>query len=147
MRVFKRVAVIGMMAGLIIGPVASTTSASAAPLQTRAPQGTHQLRLTGGHTSVTTAPGIAAALLGHGIEPIQHTRPRHRASCPVTGAVRQGSVRADASGRQRAITPPFLRRRNRPRPAARRLIPQESHGRNGTLRYACWRVKGTENSR
>jgi hypothetical protein len=28
------------------------------------------MRLTGGDTSVTTAPGIAAALLGHGIVPI-----------------------------------------------------------------------------
>jgi hypothetical protein len=83
MRVFKRVAVIGMMAGLIIGPAAGTTSASAAPLQTRAPQGTHQLRLTGGHTSVTTAPGIAAALLGHGIEPI--------ATPPGTEVARTGS--------------------------------------------------------
>ena len=70
MRVFKRVAVIGVLAGLVAGPVAASASASAAPLQTRAPQGTHQVRLTGGDTSVTTAPGIAAALLGHGIVPI-----------------------------------------------------------------------------
>ena len=70
MRTFKRVAVISMLAGLVIGPVAGTTSASAAPLQTRAPQSAHQVRLTGGDTSVTTAPGIAAALLEHGIVPI-----------------------------------------------------------------------------
>ena len=67
MRVFKRVAIIGVLAGLVIGPVAGTASTSAASLQTRAPQWTHQMRLTGGDTSVTTAPGIAAALLGHGI--------------------------------------------------------------------------------
>jgi hypothetical protein len=70
MRMFKRVAVIAVLAGLVAGPVAGTASASAAPLQTRAPQATHQVRLTGGETSVTTAPGIAAALLGHGIVPI-----------------------------------------------------------------------------
>ena len=70
MRMFKRVAVIGVLAGLVAGPVAASAPASAAPLQTRAPQGTHQVRLTGGDTSVTTAPGIAAALLGHGIVPV-----------------------------------------------------------------------------
>jgi len=70
MRVFKRVAVIGVLAGLVAGPVAGTTSASAASLGIRAPHGAHQVRLTGGDTSVTTAPGIAAALLGHGIVPI-----------------------------------------------------------------------------
>ena len=70
MRVFKRVAVIGVLAGLVIGPVALTTSASAAPGVTRAAQRAHQVRLTGGDTSVTTAPGIAAALLGHGIVPV-----------------------------------------------------------------------------
>ena len=70
MRVFKRVAVIGVLAGLVIGPVALTTSASAAPGGARAAQRAHQVRLTGGDTSVTTAPGIAAALLGHGIVPV-----------------------------------------------------------------------------
>lgn len=63
MRMFKRVAIVAAMAGLVIGPAAATASASAA---TR----TAQVRLTGGVTSVTTAPGIAAALLGNGIVPI-----------------------------------------------------------------------------
>jgi hypothetical protein len=63
MRMFKRVAIVAAMAGLVAGPVAGTASASAA---TR----TAQVRLTGGTTSVTTAPGIATALLGHGIVPI-----------------------------------------------------------------------------
>lgn len=67
MRVFKRVAAVAMMAGLFAGPVAGAASASAV---TQAPQRSSQLRLTGGDTSVTTAPGIAAALLGHGIVPI-----------------------------------------------------------------------------
>ena len=83
MRVFKHLALIGMTAGLVIGPVAGTTSASAAPVGTGAPQRAHQVRLTGGDTSVTTAPGIAAALLGHGIVPI--------ATLPGTEGARIGS--------------------------------------------------------
>jgi hypothetical protein len=67
MRMFKRVAVVAMAAGLFIGPVAGAASASAA---TRTPDSPSQVRLTGGDTSVTTAPGIAAALLGHGIVPL-----------------------------------------------------------------------------
>jgi hypothetical protein len=66
MRVFKRVAAVAMAAGLFAGLAgAGAGSASAA---TRSPQG--QVWLTGGTTSVTTAPGIATALLGHGIVPI-----------------------------------------------------------------------------
>jgi hypothetical protein len=83
MRVFKRVAVIGVLAGLVIGSVALATSASAAPGGTRAAHWAHQVRLTGGDTSVTTAPGIAAALLGHGIVPI--------ATLPGTEGARIGS--------------------------------------------------------
>ena len=67
MRVFKHIAVIAVMAGLVIGPAAGAASASAAA---RSPASGSQVRLTGGDTSVTTAPGIAAALLGHGIVPI-----------------------------------------------------------------------------
>ena len=63
MRVFKRVAVVAALAGLVIGPVAGATAASAST-------GPAQVRLTGGTTSVTTAPGVAEALLGHGIVPI-----------------------------------------------------------------------------
>jgi hypothetical protein len=65
MRMFKRVAVVATMAGLVAGPVAGTASASASTA-TRAAQ----IRLTGGETTVTTAPGIATALLGNGIVPI-----------------------------------------------------------------------------
>src|ERR1700748_3276913 len=64
MRMFKRAAGIAMMAALIIGPVAATTTAASASTSPA------QVRLTGGDTSVTTAPGIAGALLGHGIVPI-----------------------------------------------------------------------------
>jgi hypothetical protein len=62
MRAFRRLAVLVAAAALFLAPVAGAASASATPA--------HQVRLTGGHTSVTTAPGIAAALLGHGIVPI-----------------------------------------------------------------------------
>ena len=67
MRVFKRVAAVAMVAGLFIGPVVGAASASAS---TQSPARPSQVWLTGGDTSVTTAPGIAAALLGHGIVPI-----------------------------------------------------------------------------
>jgi Htaa len=65
MRVFKRVAAVSMAAGLLLG-VGGVAAASAA---TTTPQG-KQVWLTGGDTSVTTAPGIAAALLSHGIVPL-----------------------------------------------------------------------------
>jgi len=78
MRMFKRVAVVALVAGLAAGSAASAASASAAP---RSAAG--QVRLTGGDTSVTTAPGIAAALLGHGIVPI--------ATLPGTAGARIGS--------------------------------------------------------
>lgn len=63
MRMFKRVAIVVTMAGLVIGPAAGAASASTA---TRSAQ----IRLTGGATTVTTAPGIATALLGNGIVPV-----------------------------------------------------------------------------
>lgn len=65
MRMFKRVAAVVLVAGLFTGPAAGAASASAGT-----PTSTHQVGLTGGDTSVTTAPGIAAALLGHGIVPL-----------------------------------------------------------------------------
>lgn len=67
MRILRRAAAVAMMAGLLAGPAAGAAASAA----TRAPeQAAAQVRLTGGDTSVTTAPGIAAALLGHGIVPI-----------------------------------------------------------------------------
>jgi hypothetical protein len=66
MRVFKRVAVVALLTGLVAAPVAGAASASAA---TKAPASSSQVWLKGGETSVTTAPGIAAALIGHGITP------------------------------------------------------------------------------
>src|ERR1700761_5805820 len=66
MRVFKRVAVVALLTGLVAAPVAGAASASAA---TKVPASSSQVWLKGGDTSVTTAPGIAAALIGHGITP------------------------------------------------------------------------------
>jgi hypothetical protein len=64
MRAFKRVAAAAMAAGLFLGVGGTAVaSASAAPAWSR-------VHLTSGDTSVTTAPGIAAALLGHGIVPL-----------------------------------------------------------------------------
>jgi hypothetical protein len=65
MRMFKRVAIVATMAGLIAGPVAAASSASASTASSSS-----QVRLTGGETTVTTAPGIATTLLGHGIVPV-----------------------------------------------------------------------------
>jgi hypothetical protein len=65
MRAFKRVAAAAMAAGLFLGVGGAVTASAAAT----APAW-HRARLTAGDTSVTTAPGIAAALLGHGIVPL-----------------------------------------------------------------------------
>jgi len=74
---FKRAAVIATMAGLVIGPVVAGTATASAGTRPA------QVQLTGGDTSVTTAPGIAGALLGHGIVPI--------ATLPGTEGARIGS--------------------------------------------------------
>src|ERR1700744_3556958 len=66
MRVFKRVAVVALLTGLVAAPVAGAASASAAA---KGPASSSQVWLKGCDTSVTTAPGIAAALIGHGIKP------------------------------------------------------------------------------
>jgi len=65
MRMFKRVAIVATMAGLIAGPVAGTASASASTATSSG-----QVWLKGGDTTVTTAPGIATALLGASIVPV-----------------------------------------------------------------------------
>ena len=79
MRVFKRVATVAMVAGLFAGAAGATSAAAA----TQAPKPASQVWLTGGDTSVTTAPGIAAALLGHGIVPL--------ATLPGTEGAKVGS--------------------------------------------------------
>jgi hypothetical protein len=65
MRAFKRVAAVSMAAGLFFGVGGAVTASAATTTPHRS-----QVWLTGGDTSVTTAPGIAAALLSHGIVPL-----------------------------------------------------------------------------
>ena len=65
MRVFKRAAGVLLATGLLVG----AGGAAAASASTAAPHW-KQVWLTGGDTSVTTAPGIASALLSHGIVPL-----------------------------------------------------------------------------
>ena len=120
MRMFKRVATVAMMAGLVAG-TAGVASASAA---TRAPESASQVSLTGGHTSVTTAPGIAAALLGHGIVPLATLPGTEGASIgssgvavtftfPVTGgylnaAALKGTIRHQGGGHHQAVVRPAV---------------------------------------
>jgi hypothetical protein len=65
---FKRLATAASVAALFLGCGAGLASASTTSAHPQCPVST--VRLTGGQTSVTTAPGIAAALLGHGIVPL-----------------------------------------------------------------------------
>jgi hypothetical protein len=67
MRVFKKLAVAAATAGLLVGAAAGAASAATAGSQ---PTRAAAVRLTGGQTSVTTAPGIAGALLKNDIVPI-----------------------------------------------------------------------------
>jgi hypothetical protein len=62
MRIFRRLAVAGAAAGLLLAPLFSTTAASAGT--------SASARLKGGTTTVTTAPGIALTLLKNGIVPV-----------------------------------------------------------------------------
>lgn len=85
MRMFKRLAVAAAVAGVVIGGAAGTASA--------ATSGTHPcppVQLTGGQTTLTTAPGIAAALLGHGIVPLATLPATEGASTAGGVAVRFG---------------------------------------------------------
>jgi hypothetical protein len=69
MRTLQRLAVAVMTAGLVT--VSAAAAASAAPAHpVAARQAAAAVHLRGGQTAVTTAPGIAAALLSHGIVPI-----------------------------------------------------------------------------
>jgi Htaa protein len=66
MRMFKRLAVAGAVTGVLLGSAAGVASASTASAR----PASSTVHLTGGDTSLTTAPGIAAALLSHGIVPL-----------------------------------------------------------------------------
>ena len=83
MRIFRRLAAAAVVTGVLLGGAAGVASASTASTRPACSKGT--VRLTGGNTSLTTAPGIAAALLSHGIVPL--------ATLPATeGASASGGV-------------------------------------------------------
>jgi len=88
MRMFRRLAVAAAGASLLLAPLFSTATASAS---THSP-----VRLRGGTTTVTTAPGIAVTLIKNGIVPIGiapgterltlvNGSPAARFAFPVTG--------------------------------------------------------------
>jgi hypothetical protein len=68
MRGFRHLAAVIAIAGLVTGSAA--TAASAATSQGAGARAAAAVRLRGGATAVTTAPGIAAALLKNGIVPL-----------------------------------------------------------------------------
>lgn len=68
MHMFKRLAVAVAAAGMLLGAAAGTASASTASARPAGASST--VWLTGGQTSVTTAPGLAGVLLKHDIVPI-----------------------------------------------------------------------------
>ena len=98
MRRFKYLAAAIAMTGLLAGSAATATAtaASAATSQPARAQAAAAVHLRGGATAVTTAPGIAAALLTNGIVPLAtwpgsqsvqagKSGPAVRFAFPVTG--------------------------------------------------------------
>ena len=97
MRGFRYLAVATVTAGLLAGPAVTAASAApAAPARPAAAQAASGAELRGGATTVTTGPGIAAALLKNGIVPRATGRAREsvgpgpsgpavRFTFPVTG--------------------------------------------------------------
>jgi hypothetical protein len=93
MRGFRHVAAVTAIAGLLTGSAATAASAAARPSLARATAAVH---LRGGATAVTTARGIAPALLKNGIVPLatwpgsqsvlfRKSSPAVRFTFPVTG--------------------------------------------------------------
>jgi hypothetical protein len=94
MRGFRYLAAVTAIAGLVTGSAA--TAASAAASQRAGARAAAAVHLQGGTTAVTTAPGIAAALLKNGIVPLAtwpgtqsvlsaRSGPAARFAFPVTG--------------------------------------------------------------
>lgn len=93
MRALLRIAAVTTATGLLLAPVAGVASASAShPAVTRAAT----VHLRGGTTTLTTVPGLAHTLLGHGIAPFatapgtesllgSTSNPQLKFSFPVTG--------------------------------------------------------------
>jgi hypothetical protein len=67
MRRLRYLAAVAAITGVLTG--SAVTAASAATSQGAGAQATASVRLHGGTTAVTTAPGVASALLQHGIVP------------------------------------------------------------------------------
>jgi hypothetical protein len=95
MRGFRHLAVVAAIVGLA-GSAATATAASAATSHGAGAQAAWAVHLTGKATTVTTAPGIAPALLKNGIVPlatapgtqtvvVPKTGPAARFTFPVTG--------------------------------------------------------------
>jgi len=70
MRMFKRLGLIAITVSIMLGTAAGAASAGTASAAAASHHPYSQVWLTGGQTSVTTAPGIAAALLANGIVPL-----------------------------------------------------------------------------
>ena len=66
MRGFTYLAVVAAMTGLLAGSATAASAATSQPADSR----TAAVHLRGGTTAVTTAPGVASALLGAGIVPL-----------------------------------------------------------------------------
>jgi hypothetical protein len=92
MRRFRYLATFTMIAGLVAGSAATADAATSQPARPSAVA----VHLTGGDTTVTTAPGVASALLSKGIVPLatspgsqsvlsQGGGPAVRFTFPVTG--------------------------------------------------------------
>lgn len=87
MRTFKRLAVAVAAAGVFLGSAAGVASASTtASPAARQHCASSVVHLTGGQTTLTTAPGIAAALLSHGIVPLA-TLPATEGAETLSGGV------------------------------------------------------------
>jgi hypothetical protein len=82
---FKRLAVAAAAAGIVLGTTAGVASASTTGVHQQC-GGTSVVHLTGGQTTLTTAPGIATALLGHGIVPLA-TLPATEGAETISGGV------------------------------------------------------------
>jgi hypothetical protein len=91
MRGFRYLAGVTVIAGLVAGSAATASAATSQPARQQAAA----VHLTGGATTVTTAPGVASALLSKGIVPLATSPgsqsvlsqggPAARFTFPVTG--------------------------------------------------------------
>ena len=92
MRRFKYLAAAMAITGLLAGSAATATAtaASAATSQPARAQAAAAVHLRSGATAVTTAPGIAAALLANGIVPLATWPGSQSVQSPASGLSRGG---------------------------------------------------------